>query len=223
MRGRLSAVLALALASVAGGAGAATVTFDYVGADFVCVPESGACAAGATSPGVRGQMVVDTAYLPGGLAGSSFSLSRSESLELNEEGIPFPVRTESAAVNGHATSDTSFLKSLRLIFPDGNALDIDRLGTPGAPDFTSGVSARFAFDSRGNVRDWDLGSFWGFVSLASRTGEDVIGDFVGPRYVAGPGTWTASGVPPAPVPLPAGALLLVSAFGLAALALRRRA
>lgn len=216
------AAFVFALSAVAGAAGAATVTFDYAGADFVCAdPATSSCEAGATLPGARGQMVVDTAFFPGGLAGSSFSLSRNEALVTNDEGIPFPVRHESAAVNGHATSDISFLKSLRLIFPDGNALDIDKLGPLGLPDFASGVSASFDFDRRGNVRAWDLGTFWGFSSLASNTVQDVIGDFVGPRYVAGPGTWTASGVPPAPVPLPAGALLLVSAFGLAAFVRRR--
>ncbi len=225
--------LLLTLACVTGMAGAsqgAVIQYDYQGAPLTCGgnPESSDCNQSTPQPGFFGQIVIDTAVF-GSKELASFSISADE-----------PRRPTGPAF--YAYRATSF-DGTRIEGADLGAIEdipffVSFSGSIGLflqPGAVGENSLVLGFDRSGEVTDWlggdtDGGSTDAYIS----TEGDSTGGFGSTggcdernlcTFV--PGTWTRTVleadpvVPsvPAPVPLPAGVLLLGGA--LAALGARR--
>ena len=199
---RFSATAALAL--LAHGAAASTYTYEYQGNDLICLVDDGECVAGEVRrPAFTGLLTVDEDVMPGTLEAATliFTTDAGDGTGTYD--------TEYFLGNSAGITVTDNLSSLGIMF--------DGFVTEALSPLEGEGAYAFQFDFDRQVIDWYGDS--GIQGGSNDWFSSPDGDFDGVGGAA-PGAWVLTSVVPAPVPLPAGALLLLG--GLGALGLMRR-
>ena len=209
LRANLCAVgLPVLLAASAGAAAASTYTYEYQGNDLICTVTSGECVEGELRrPAFTGTLTVDETVLPGTLMNATLRFDGDVG-----DGTP-----------GSDSFEVFLGNSAGLTFADTSAeLGISYEGIISetlSPVFGSSFYA-LQFGPDREVIDWlgDGGAQGGSNDFRTTS----FGDF-DTVSAAPPGRWVLTGVTghPAPIPLPAGALLLIGGLAMLGLFPRR--